>query len=80
MIETVKKWPKNLFIIDLGINLEQEFLDKIKKLTNTFVEKQIEHLDETYKYATQICSKEWFTNQKIKQNEAALKYIQHFRS
>ena len=79
-IETVKKWPKNLFIVDLGIPLEEEFLNKIKKLNNSLVEKQIEHLDETYKYATQPCSKDWFIKQKTRQNEAAVKYIEHFRT
>ena len=76
----IKKWPANLFMIDLGIKVNSKLENTIKNLNNTLVGKQIEHLEETHKYASRIYSKGWIVNQKNKQQQASIEYIKQFRN
>tara|TARA_X000000950_G_scaffold276452_1_gene364384 strand:- start:466 stop:1509 length:1044 start_codon:yes stop_codon:yes gene_type:complete len=76
----IKKWPTNLFMIDLGIKVNKNLEKTVKNLNNSLVGKQIEHLEETHKYASRIYSKEWFVSQKNKQQQASIEYIKQFRN
>ena len=76
----IKKWPANLFMIDLGIKVNKNLEKTVKNLNNSLVGKQIEHLEETHKYASRIYSKGWIVNQKNKQQQASIEYIKQFRN
>ena len=76
----IKKWPANLFMIDLGIKVNSKLEIPVKNLNNSLVGKQIEHLEETHKYASRIYSKGWIVNQKNKQQQASIEYIKQFRN
>lgn len=76
----IKKWPHNLFMVNLGLKVPTKLVSTIKNLNNELVGQQIEHLEETHKYASQTCSKTWMINQKNKQQHSSIEYINHFRN
>ena len=55
-------------MVDLGLKVPKKLVSTIKNLNNELVGQQIEHLEETHKYASQTYSKTWIINQKNKHN------------
>lgn len=76
----IQKWPENLYMVDLGLKVPKKLVSTIKNLNNELVGQQIEHLEETHKYASRIYSKGWIISQKYKQQQASMEYIKHFRN
>ena len=76
----IQKWPENLYMVNLGLKVPKKLVSTIKNLNNELVGQQIEHLEETHKYASQTYSKTWIINQKNKQQHSSIEYINHFRN